>query len=109
MKRLGIAVAIGLLAACAIGAALEDDQAAVAALVPGSIIRASWGWIITNPGGETHVIRKDSGYTVTTPRETFHLIRTAGGGFTVSPGRKGVRELSPDQAIEVRERLKGRR
>lgn len=105
MKTVGTAVAIALLAACASGGPVDDDRSAVSALVPGRIINRPWGWIVTSPAGETHVIRRSDGYTVTTPRETFYLIRT-GDGFFISPGTKGVRELSPDQAIEVRERLR---
>lgn len=108
MKAVGIALAIALLFAGNAGAATEDDQAAVAAIIPGRIINRPWGWVISAPRGDTHVIRERDGYTVTTPHATFHLIRTS-DGFAVSPGAKGARVLSPDQAIDLRERARRRR
>ena len=89
-----------LCAAPCLAADPADDQAAVAAIVPGSIIRKPWGWTISSKAGNTHVMRSSDGYTVTTPRETFHLIR-AGDGFTITPGRKGGRVLSPDDAYDI--------
>lgn len=80
-------------------AAEEDDQAAVAAIVPGRIINRSWGWVISTPRGTTSVIRRSDGYAVTTPTETFHLIRTS-DGFSISKAKKGVRELSPDDVAD---------
>jgi hypothetical protein len=84
-----------------------DDQAVVASIVPGSIINKPWGWTINSRGGDTHVMKSSDGYTVTTPKQTFHLIRRS-DGFAISPGRKGVRVLSPDEAIDVLQRKKRR-
>ncbi|MCS6898061.1 MAG: hypothetical protein NZM29_08825 [Nitrospira sp.] len=108
MKAVRSAIAMITLAACMTLAAPDDELALITALVPGSVIQTSWGWIISNSGGSTHVIRKDSGYTITTPSGTFHLVRIT-GGYAIAPGQRGVRELSPEQSIEVRERLRRKR
>lgn len=108
MRMAGMSALIALALAGWAAASVRDEQAAIGAILPGTIINKPWGWVISNPAGETHVIRKSDGYTITTPKQTFHLIRTS-DGFTVAPGRNGIRELSPDQAIDVRERLRTRR
>ena len=105
------AVIFGLFAVAMAGnamASVEDDQEAIKKIVPGRIINTDWGWIVGGEGGDTHVIRTHCGYTVTTPRETFHLVRTQ-DGFAIREGKRGVRILSPDQWIDVREQLRKRR
>ena len=101
-------LAVLLLAALPACADLTNDQAAVAGLVPGSIINRPWGWVISSPGGSTHVMKSTDGYTITTPKETFYLIRTS-DGFRISPGQKGVRVLSPEEAFDVMTKRKKRR
>lgn len=97
-----------LLMATPAHADLANDQAAVAGLVPGAIINRPWGWVISTPGGSTHVMKSTDGYTITTPKETFYLVRTS-DGFRITPGQKGVRVLSPDEAYDVLVKRKKRR
>ena len=81
----------------------NDDLAAVAAIVPGSIFKESWGWTISSRAGNTHVMKSVDGYSVTTPKQTFYLIRR-GDGFAIAPGKKGVRLLSPPEVADLLQR-----
>jgi hypothetical protein len=56
-------------------AGLEDDQAAVAAIVPGRVVNQPWGWSIDSARGQTRVIRlAQGGYAVSGAGGNFKLI-----------------------------------
>lgn len=66
-------------------ATVEDDQAAVAAIVPGRIVNQSWGWSVVNARGTTRVIRRaEGGYAVSGPSGNFRLIRRE-YGWAIAP------------------------
>ncbi|HMP75620.1 MAG TPA: hypothetical protein PKE12_04915 [Kiritimatiellia bacterium] len=72
------------------------EVAPISAIFPGRTEKRPWGWAIYTREGRVDVFRKTDGFSVTTSKETFHALRTGDGGFRLSPGRTGVREISPE-------------
>jgi hypothetical protein len=106
VKALAFVLMLGV--AVAAQADTADDQALIAALVPGSISARPWGWVISTSQGTTHVMRERDGYTITTPSRTFRLIRRL-DGFAVLHERQGVRVLPPDAVFDLRRTAARRR
>lgn len=92
-----LAVWFAALAACAppclAQKAEEDIQAAVAALVPGQIIRRDYGWVISSPErGNVYVMRERDGYTISGKGVHYRLIERS-DGFAISQGDPNRRPI----------------
>lgn len=76
------------------------EVAAVVALFPGGKpVRQSWGWTLTGAGQAVEVFAERDGFAVSTARETINFIRRS-DGFTLSPGRPGVRRVTVFEAAD---------
>lgn len=94
-----LTLAVFALSVLPAAAGVREDQAAVAALVPGAIVTRPWGWVISGPSGATTVVRQRDGYAVSGPTASFTLTRRR-DGFAIAPQSQTVRVVPTDRLFD---------